>query len=311
MLNPTDLYRFESDLDPEVPRSGVLVVTLGSFMDAGRVQRQLGDHLAETCQARTVATLDIDQLVDYRERRAPMVFDRNHWESYAEPKMLLHGLVDRDGRGYYLLTGPEPDLQWNRLVEAIKEIIARLDISLVVTIHGIPMGVPHTRPVGFTAHATDLSLIGEVQSPFGRVHVPASFPALLELRLGEAGVRAAGFAIHVPHYLAGSEFAEGALAGLNAVVDVTGLNLPNDALVDNVEVNRRAIAEEVSDNEEVQAVIAALEQQYDAFTRGQSSGNLWVPNTGDLPSAEQLGAEFEDFLRTISDDGDDGDKPVA
>ena len=42
---------------------------------------------------------------------------------------------------------------------------------------------------------------------FGTVQVPASWSALLELRLGESGHDALGFAVHVPHYLAQAEFA--------------------------------------------------------------------------------------------------------
>lgn len=86
---------------------------------------------------------------------------------------------------------------------------------------------------------------------------------------------------------------------------MTGLNLPNDALVAKAEVNRRAIASEVEGNDEVQAVVTALEQQYDAFVQGQEGPNLWAPESSEIPSADQLGAEFENFLRTVSDDDTD------
>ncbi len=302
MLNPTDLYRLNPNYDHLETPPGVLVVALGAFIDAGETQRMLSEHLIETGDPEVVATFDIDQLFDYRGRRPAMVFDVNRYAEYATPTMLLQRLTDRDGHTYYLLTGSEPDLQWERVVEAIRELVVKLRVSLVVTAHGIPMGVPHTRPVGMTAHATDSSLIGEVHSPFGRVQVPGSFAALLELRMGEAGHPAVGFAVHIPHYLAGSEFAEGSLAALNAIVDVTGLNLPNDALVAKAGVNQRAIASEMEGNDEVQAVVAALEQQYDAFVQGQQSPNLWAGDTSEIPSADQLGAEFENFLRTVSDD---------
>lgn len=305
MQNPSDLYRFETDTDLSESRPGVLVVALGAFIDAGETQRMLSEHLVETGTPELIATFDIDQLFDYRGRRPAMVFDTNRFAEYEQPAMLLQRLTDRDGHTYYLLTGPEPDFQWERVVEAVREIVVALGVTLVVTAHGIPMGVPHTRPVGMTAHATDATLIGEVQSPFGRVQVPGAFAALLELRLGEAGHKAIGFAIHVPHYLSGSEFAESSLAALNAIVDVTGLNLPNDALVAKAEVNRRAIASEVEGNDEVQAVVTALEQQYDAFVQGQEGPNLWAPESSEIPSADQLGAEFENFLRTVSDDDTD------
>lgn len=305
MLNPSDLYRFTADVDTEHPASGVLLVALGDFIDAGQVQQMLSEHLLSTGHAEPVASFDVDQLFDYRGRRPGMVFDANRWADYATPAIELQRLHDRDGHCYYLLTGPEPDFQWERMVEAVRELIDALGVALVVSVNGIPMGVPHTRPVGLTAHASDPSLIGEVTSPFGRVQVPASFSALLELRLGDAGRKIAGFAVHVPHYLAASEFADGALAALNAVVDLTGLNLPNDALVAKVEVNRRAIAAEVEGNEEVQAIVAGLEQQYDAFIEGQQRPNLWAPEGTDLPSADQLGAEFENFLRNVT--GEDTD----
>ena len=302
MQNPTALYRFETDAELGVPRPGVLVVSLGAFIDAGHIQQVLGGHLLETGDPEVVASFDVDQLLDYRGRRPQMVFDTNRWVEYDDPAMLLHRLTDRDGQTYYLLSGPEPDYQWERVIEAVRELVVRLGITLVVHTHGIPMAVPHTRPVGMTAHATDTALIGDAASPFGRVQVPGSIGALLELRLGEAGHEAVGFAIHVPHYLAGSEWAEGTLAALNAIVDVTGLNLPNDDLVARARMNQQAIATEVAANDEARAVVTALEQQYDAYIEGQQRPSLLATEASQIPSADELGADFENFLRTVADD---------
>lgn len=304
MIDPSHLYRLESDADLSEPRPGVLLVLLGGFVDAGEIQGILGSHLLESGDPEVVASFDVDQLLDYRGRRPAMVFDTNRWVEYDDPTMLLQRLTDRDGQTYYVLTGPEPDYQWERLVEAVRELGDRLGVTLVVTTHGIPMGVPHTRPVGMTAHATDEALIGAKPSPFGRVQVPASFAALLEMRLGESGRDALGFAVHVPHYLANAEWAEGALAALTAVTDATGLNLPNDDLVARARVNQQAIAAEVENSDEARAVITALEQQYDAFVEGQQRPSLLATETSQIPSADELGAEFEDFLRSVNDDED-------
>lgn len=302
MQNPSALYRFETDADLTRPRPGALIVALGAFIDAGHIQSVLGGHLLETGDPEVVASFDVDQLLDYRGRRPQMVFDTNRWVEYDDPTMLLHRLTDRDGQTYYLLSGPEPDYQWERVIEAVRELVVRLGITLVVHTHGIPMAVPHTRPVGMTAHATDTSLIGDAASPFGRVQVPGSIGALLELRLGEAGHSAVGFAIHVPHYLAGSEWAEGALAALNAIVDVTGLNLANDDLVTRARMNQQAVASEVATNDEARAVVTALEQQYDAYLEGRQRPSLLATEATQIPSADELGADFENFLRTVADD---------
>ena len=301
-MDPSDLYSLEPSLDAAPARPGVLLVLLGGFVDAGQVQQTLGDHLLETGDPEVVASFEVDQLVDYRGRRPTMVFDATRWVEYDDPSMLVHRLTDRDGQTYYVLVGPEPDYQWERTVEAVSQLADRLGVTLVVSAHGIPMGVPHTRPVGMTAHATDDSLIGEARSPFGRVQVPASFSALLELRLGESGRDALGFAVHVPHYLATAEWAEGALAALNAITDATGLNLPNDDLVTKARANQQAIAAEVEGSDEARQVIHALEQQYDAFVEGQERPSLLATEAPEIPTADEIGADFEDFLRHVSDD---------
>lgn len=305
MLDPRSLIRFEADATAEDLRPGPLVIAMGAFIDAGATARLLGEHLTTSSRARVLCSFDIDQLLDYRSRRPAMVFEANRFVSYDDPALVLYAMEDRDGTPYYLLVGPEPDYQWERMVEALRIVLDALRVTLVVSAHGIPMAVPHTRPVGITAHATDPTLIGNAESPFGTVQVPASFSSLLELRLGEAGRDAVGYAVHVPHYLAQAEFAEGALTALNAIVDVTGLNLPNDELVDTAGLNRAQIAEEVAGNEEVSHVISALERQYDAFVEGKERPSLLATESTELPSAEELGAEFEEFLRGV-----DGEAPT-
>jgi hypothetical protein len=284
-------------------------VTLGGFVDAGNTQRLLSDHLLATTEGSVVASFDVDQLLDYRGRRPGMVFDTNRWLSYEDPCLALHRLVDRDGTPFFLLTGPEPDYQWERVVEAIRQLVVALGVDLVVSAHGIPMAVPHTRPIGMTAHATDPRLIPEQLNPFGRVEVPGSLASLLELRLGESGHDAMGFAIHVPHYLAQSEFADGAVTALNAITGATALNLSIDDLVAAAGLNRAEIAQELAGSEEVAQVVAALERQYDTFVEGLQKPSLLATDVSELPSADEIGAELEQFLRNVADD--DGDGPTA
>ena len=309
MQNPSELYRFETDADPQELRASVMIVTLGGFVDAGNTQRLLSDHLLATNEASVVASFDVDQLLDYRGRRPGMVFDTNRWLSYEDPCLALHRLVDRDGTPFFLLTGPEPDYQWERVVEAIRQLVVALGVDLVVSAHGIPMAVPHTRPIGMTAHATDPRLIPEQLNPFGRVEVPGSLASLLELRLGESGHDAMGFAIHVPHYLAQSEFADGAVTAINAITGATALNLSIDDLVAAAGLNRAEIAQELAGSEEVAQVVAALERQYDTFVEGLQKPSLLATDVSELPSADEIGAEFEQFLRDVTED--DGDGPTA
>ncbi|GAA3618123.1 PAC2 family protein [Marihabitans asiaticum] len=306
MTDPMDLYRFEVDVEPAALTPGPMIVAFDGFIDAGGAQKILVEHLLSGEDARVVASFDLDSLIDYRGRRPALVFEATRYTSYEDPALLLYLLTDREGEPYYLLTGPEPDYRWEAVIMAVTDLMRRLGLTLVVQAHGIPMAVPHTRPIGMTAHATDERLIGDRKPVFGTVQVPAGLTSLLELRLGEAGFDAVGFSIHVPHYLAGAAFHDGAIAALNAIVDATGLNLPNDALVQAAGENRRAIEKEVAENAEVGEAVQALEQQYDVHLRGLERPSLLASESDDIPTADEIGAEFEDFLRTVDDEDASG-----
>ncbi len=305
MKDPTSLYRFDI-ADPESGRAGVLVASLGGFVDAGAVQRALTTHLLAAHESSVVATFDIDQLLDYRGRRPVMSFDRDHWDTYDQPMLQLHRVVDRAGTAFLLLAGPEPDYQWERVVAAIRQLVERLGVQLTVSVHGIPMAVPHTRPLGLTAHANSTRLLGETEPVFGQVQVPGSLSALLELRLGEAGHDAMGYAVHVPHYLAQADYPDAALVALDAMSGATGLDLSRDQLAEAAVTMRHQIAGELADNQEVQTLVGALEQQYDTFMAGRERPSLLAGQPEQVPSAEQIGADVEAFLREVADDGSPG-----
>jgi PAC2 family len=301
--DPSELYSFETDTPLGDLRASVLLVSLGGFVDAGQTQRLLTEHILATRPHTVVASFDIDQLMDYRGRRPAMTFDRDRWSSYADPSLLLYRVTDADGEPFLVLYGPEPDYQWERVVAAVQELNRILGVALTVSVHGIPMAVPHTRPIGRTAHATAPTLIAEHEAIFGTVQVPGSITALLELRLGESGSDGLGFAVHVPHYLAQAQFADAAVVGLQSLVAATGLNIPAHDLVAAAGLNRAEILQEIAGSEEVTLVVEALERQYDAFIQGRDKPGLLATDVRDLPTADEIGAEFEEFLRAQNDEG--------
>lgn len=297
MPDPSELFTFETHTPLGDLRASVLLVSLGGFVDAGQTQQLMTEHILATLPHTVVASFDIDQLIDYRGRRPTMLFDRDRWSSYDDPALSLYRVIDADGEPFLVLSGPEPDYRWESVITAIRKLNEMMGVTLTVSVHGIPMAVPHTRPIGRTAHATDPKLIGEHETLFGSVQVPGSIAALLELRLGEAGKDALGFAIHVPHYLAQARFADAAVLALESFVGATGLNIPAQDLVAAAGLNRAEILQEIAASEEVTQVVEALERQYDAYLQGREKPGLLATDVRDLPTADEIGAEFEQYLR--------------
>ena len=293
MRDPSELY----EVVEEVPDLGrpVLVQTLTGFVDAGNATFLAREHLRVALDAQLVATFDADQLIDYRSRRPPMIFLEDHWENYEEPGIGLHLLRDDAGTPFLLLAGPEPDLQWERFIAAVFQFVERFSVRLTVGLNAIPMAVPHTRPVGITAHATRPELITGYEPWLRRVQVPGSTGNLLEYRLGQRGHDALGFAVHVPHYLAEAAYPAAAQELLEAVSRATGLLLPTGELRSAAELMRADVDRQIAQNEEARTLVHGLEEQYDAFLRGRQTTGL-LAESGPLPSAEELGAELERFL---------------
>jgi len=301
--DPGDLYEASSDA-PELDDM-VLLYYLDGFIDAGGAGRLLAAHLLGTLDHQEVAAFDVDALIDYRSRRPTMNFVKDHWESYEAPELAVYLLRDTAGAPFLLLNGPEPDHLWEGFTSAVRALSLSLGVRLAVGFHGIPMGVPHTRPLGVTAHATRPELTEGYRPLVDRLQVPGSAAGLLELRLGEDKRAAIGFAVHVPHYLAQAAYPAAAVTLLEAVEGATGLSLPSDALREAALRTDIEIGRQVEGSAEVAEVVHSLEEQYDEFTAGQEG--LLGEDPEHMPTAEELGAEFERFLAEQQGRGDPPD----
>jgi predicted ATP-grasp superfamily ATP-dependent carboligase len=288
-----ELYR----VDTAAPRldGAALLWYFDGFIDAGAAGRLAAEHLLEKLDHRVIATFDVDRLIDYRSRRPVMTFAKDHWERYDRLELVVHLVHDAAGTPFLLLTGPEPDHEWERFTAAVGDLSQRLGAGLAVGFHGIPLGVPHTRPLGVTAHATRPELVSGDRPLPSQLQVPGSMAALLEFRFGEAGRDAAGFAVHVPHYLAQAAYPAGAVRLLESVTGLTGLSVPDESLREAARRTDAEINRQVEASAEVTEVVRALEQQYDAAAEAGPEPGL-LADQENMPTAEELGEQFERFL---------------
>ncbi|QBR91002.1 PAC2 family protein [Nocardioides euryhalodurans] len=280
-----------------------MVLVLDGFLDAGNAAARAAQHLVDLGESRVVATFDVDQLHDYRARRPPMSFVRDHYANYDPPRLVVRLVRDTGGTAYLLLHGPEPDIRWEAFARAVRTVVQRFGVTTVVSMGSVPMAVPHTRPIAITHHANNAELLtGE--SPWrGELRIPSSAQALLELRLGEWGHDAMGFVAHIPHYLAQLDYPAASISLLEHLEIAARLTVDLSGLRAEAEDREAEITRYLSANEDVADVVAALERQYDAFERAEDGGNSLLATDQPLPTGDELGAEFEQFLAGL--DGPD------
>jgi len=270
----------------------VLIHALDGFLTAGAAPRLAATQL-RSGHGTVIKSFDLDGLYDYRARRPFITFQSDHYQDYEEPKLDI--VLEKDGAGtpFLLLAGPEPDFGWEGFIDEVQEVVAEHGVTLTLGLGAVPMGVPHTRPAMITTHATRPELIDRKNLWSAEVRVPSSVQSLLEYRFAQRGLDAAGYVVHVPHYLAAVDYPTAAVALLDAVVDRLGLQLDYEVLRESQGEALAEIEQQIA-AQDGEGVLTGLEEQYDAFTRGAAQSLL--ADDDSIPSGEELADQFEQFL---------------
>jgi hypothetical protein len=109
--------------------------------------------------------------------------------------------------------------------------------------------------------------------------------------------------------LAQTDYPAAAQALLERLAKTGSLQLPLNALTEAAAEVKVKVDEQVEASAEVAQVVTALERQYDAFIAAQENRSL-LTRDEDLPSGDELGAEFERFLAQQADKKFDDDDPT-
>ena len=171
--------------------------------------------------------------------------------------------------------------------------------------------MPHTRPLGVTAHATREDLLTG--------HQPAAEPdpgagqraGPARVAPGRGGprrarLRRAGAALPGPGRVSAGR------AGPARLGDhLTGLDLPDAELREAADRTNEAIEQQVEESAEVAELVRALEQQYDTAAESQqaavdAAAGLLADGEA-MPTADELAAQFERFLAENQDRTDPPD----
>ncbi|MCV9995340.1 PAC2 family protein [Paeniglutamicibacter sp. ZC-3] len=304
MLDPQSLVSFE-DLDLDAPElQGLdLLIGLRGHADAGHALAQVRSELLDSLEPKLIASFDTDQLVNYRERRPQISFLGDHFAAYQAPRLELYRLTDGLERDFLFLTGTEPDLAWERVTAAIVALVEAFNVRLSVSFDAVPMPVPHTRPLGVTAHGNRKDLIDGISTWTPTAELPASLASLIEVRLIEAGRDAVGYSIHVPHYLSEAEYPQVAVGVLEYVGAAMELGLPTDRLREAGRNLESQIAEQVAATPDVARMVENFEERFDQHVPDIERRSLLVTPDAEVPGGEELALAVEAFLSGFPEQG--------
>jgi len=267
----------------------VLVTAFDGWVDAASAATAAANHVA--ADGEQIAVFDADELIDYRARRPVLDIVDGDLKSLSWPEVTVRA-VRTGARDVVVLTGPEPDFRWHELSDAVLDLVLRLGVIESVTLGSLGLAVPHTRPTQITATSSRPELLGpDDQRTEGLLRVPAAAVSVIEMNLRDHGIPTIGFFAQTPHYVTAT-YAPAVLALLERLGRHLDVMLQLGSLPDDATSQREQLDRIVEQRPEIKEYVERLEA---AFQPGWS-----------IPSADELGAEIERFLRREGGEGRGG-----
>lgn len=275
---------------PSVERP-VMVMCLDGWIDAGSAAAGALGVLSASIPTTLVATFDSDELIDFRARRPTLRIVNGVDEQLRWPEITIHAATNRTGRTVLTLSGPEPDMQWNRFTAEVVALASRLEVELVVGLGAFPAPVPHTRPVRLVGTSPEAELAARVGFLPASIEVPSGIQGALEVAFGKASIPSVGLWARVPHYVAAMPYPAASAALLEGLGRIAEIEVDPTALHAAAGVTTQQIAQLLAGSDEHTALVRQLEEQADSELLSGPT------DFGDLPSGDELAAELERFLR--------------
>ena len=272
-------------------RSPILVTAYQGWFDVGGAATGALEWLSERSDSIRVAHIDPEEFFNFAEQR-PTVRRRDGRPDIVWPSNDVHVLRPPDARhDLVLVVGAEPQLRWRTYAEVIVELAIRSQASALVTVGAHIADIPHTRPFGVTGSTTDDGLAEAWGLDRPSYEGPTGIVGVLHERFGQLGVPAVSLRVAVPHYVSGAPNPKGARALLERFERVTGLPTGWAELDEAAAEWEQRVNDAMNSDDDVVAYVKRLEARADA--RAKRS----------VPSPDDLGAEFERFLRQQEEPG--------
>jgi len=273
-------------------RSPVMLIALTGLFDIGGAATTALDRFAPADTAITIGGIDPDPFYDFTQERPQVEIEDGEDLSIRWPENQFDVVRGRGGRDLVVLVGVEPHLYWRTYSTCITAAAQRLGCEAVVTVGSAAEAVPHTRTPMVTGSTTDPELarrLGIGQPTYQGV---TGVVGVIQSDLAEAKIPSISLRVGVPHYLMNAEHPQAVAALQTHLSHVLNVPVPSDEgeLADEI-ARWRSLHDEVVDGDVQLGFYARmLEQEHDRQAEAA------------IPSADDLGAEFERFLRNQRDD---------
>ncbi|HEX2741833.1 MAG TPA: PAC2 family protein, partial [Rubrobacter sp.] len=281
---------------PELERP-VLIAGFTGWNDAADAASVAVGALARSWETRRFGSFDGEEFFDFQTTRPQVKLVDGVTREIEWPENVLSAtepaLEAAGGRGGILLTGPEPNFRWRTFSAAVVDLAKELDVELVVTMGALLADVPHSRPVAVAANSQDATLVESLGLSASRYEGPTGITGVLHRLCADGGLPSVSFWASVPHYLPAVPSAPAALALLEKLATLLGMQVETADLESTAKTYQEQVSVAVSQDSDLSSYVRMLEERFDSQA-DQGPRNL--------PSGDELAQELEGFLREQRND---------
>ena len=270
---------------PELSRP-VMICAFSGWNDGGEAATTAARTLRSQWGARRFAEIDPEEFYDFQVHRPTVRLEgESRRIDWPANRFFSARINERDA---VVFLGVEPNVRWRTYGESILHVCSELDVSLLVTLGAFLADVPHTRPAPVNAASEDPQWLAKPGVVLARYEGPTGIVGALNAAAAKSGLSALSLWAAAPHYLPQSRNPKVALALLEALRDLTGLEVDTGE----IELAARVFEREVSEAIEEDGNLAGYVQRLEEAAEAMGDVSLLEATSGD-----DIAAELERFLR--------------
>ena len=272
----------------------ILILAWEGWNDAGESASTAAQYLIQQFGEMPFATINPEEFYDFTEVR-PMARYRDGERFIDWPETEFIHLQPSGGRRDIVVgIGIEPQYRWKRYMAAVSELVETIGAKLILSLGAVATGAPHTLPVHVRGSANNSALAQRYNMHPSRFEGPSGIVGVFHDHCRRQGVGGVSLWASVPHYLPGITNPVGAQALLRVVSDMTGLHMDYEPLERGIERFHTQLEEALRENSDLRDYVARLEA-------AAGTPEPQAQQESELPSADALIADLEDFFRQGGD----------
>ena len=275
-------------------RDPVLVIALRGYFDVAGAATGALEWCLDDRTTIVVANIDPDPFFDFTAQRPEVYLDEDNHRQIIWPENEFIVARFPDGaRDLVVLSGVEPHTNWNIFAECIVQCAQRLKCSVVVTVGANDELIPHTRTPNVIGSSSNVALARRLKLDLPKYQGPTGLIGVLHERFEREQIPSVSLRVGVPRYLLNAQHPKSSAALLRQLELVLGVPTRHADLYEEIHRWSELHDAAVEGDEQIVSYVQMLENDFDRLSQI------------DIPTADDLGAQLEQFLREQPDENPD------